>query len=1228
MVAMKHVAGVLTSCAGGAAKVKYDDNRARDLIEGTKLWAQEGGPSFGSTPKNKGRKAEDLGQLLRMYLKLDLALDGGSVLNFLRSLDQGAESMGAVFTKIAPKGSRLRLAIAEDARRSMGPKGLLKDDEIDPLLSYAGFFEFNFQNFVKSEEAMEDTRSWFETDGQGSKPKGMGIVPLLEATAKLATSASGCQDPTPEDTILDICEQCVANPVTWRLFGKVVDGVKKSKFMHDSDVFDLAALSECAKEMSKTGRLLQYKLASGVSKTLQTDIEKVIDTFLDKTAPRAWIGSIRSLDTVIFLLEYMGKEDLKLAFERFEHECKSSQHNELTDLVACVKKIYTQPLATTQDMDIGAAIQKKAAMLKSPAVWRGISFEPADWHIILEIAGAAAETMKQRYSVIMLPHHTQMISLLMFAIRACGTRQQTTHDLPKTMLARVGTGEGKSLIIGMLAAFVAKKGMRAHVVNNNRVLTQRDYRGNSQIFNLLGIQASANPQDLKNKECLVVYCTGDDVESCCLDSLMDGGTDEYERGLEDAVLIVDEVDGLIFDRGTTSSKWFGDREFSDWVNEWLSQLMMHGKIQRDWDDFRSVDEWTHALQKEVEEAFHESENKQEGVDYTRRGDRMYLLDAKTKMIREQDWSLWLEVLKSQQNHPAQWIEYKYEKAILSSLQCFMSYSCLFGLTGSLGQSAEKKYLGEHYEAVSFNVPYFLDTCRTDGKAIQGKKVPVHISKMDPLATQIAQDSAVIELAVAKCTEVPVLVIAKDSEAVRSLAQQLRDRLVQLYGQPPASEGGEEGEQGGAGNANVIELLHNPRNPKEFVELVDKATEPVAKGDEEGSSTSRQVWRITVTTAEGGRGHDYRVVDPAIDEKGGLLLILTFVPWSEREWIQFIGRTGRQDHAGQYAVFLNAQDEQVQAAQSDKAAQETLIEAVLRHGDEQTAVMLQGIQDEIVKGRLMHSFTMRYWALHKQDKTTARQNWEWKKLLKQYSTLATKQIEDRFYGIFPHEPRIQVVGAAKKTGGGAKPAVTSLSTKKEDLLQSTDGQRYKGDLVNGKPHGYGVFKTADGARYEGQWDQGQRSGKGKYVDASGATYEGQWKEHDKSGKGVESYPDKARYEGDFLKGCKHGVGKYTTSTGATYEGQFVKDKYDGEGTYDFTSGRKYIGQWKRGQMEGHGKMVWANGVSYEGSYEQDVRHGEGIVKWPDGRVYQGHWHKGRLVGSGVMLEKDGGQKLML
>jgi len=619
--------------------VNYDDKRAQELVEGTRLWTQD--TAVPQPSKKKGAtskyKPDDLGQMLRMFFKLDLAMDAGSILDFLRALNQGEEHMGSVFTKLAPKGSSLRLAMCQDVKEFLGSSVTLSEEEIDTLVCHAGFFDVNFQTFLKAEGALDEARSYFDGAGITKGSKTMGLSALLEATVKIMGLQGGLADMQVEDVVLDVCDACVSCPTTWKLFGKIITAIKNGKYTHESEDYDLADFVDQAKEMSKTGRLLAYKLAGGVAKSLQTDVEKVIENFLNTTKPKEWVKSIKSLDTVIFLLEYMGKEDIKLAYDRFEHEMKTTQHNELKDLVASVKTIYNTPLATSQDIDVGEAIKKKKTMMKSPVSWRGIQFKPEDWGLVIDIVGAAADMMKQRYSVIMLPHHTQLISLLMCAIRVCGAKDRTaTEDLPRTMLARVGTGEGKSIIIGMLAAFVAKKGMRAHVINNDRVLTRRDYEGNKSIFAALDIKASADQADIRSKEMQVVYCCPEDIESSCLESLMEGSAEDYERGLEDAVLIVDEVDGLIFDRGTTSSKFFGDREFSDWVNEWLSQLMMYGKIQKDWDDFRSGDEWTRALQKEVEEAFKESEAKVEGVDYTKRGDRMYILDPKTKMLREHD----------------------------------------------------------------------------------------------------------------------------------------------------------------------------------------------------------------------------------------------------------------------------------------------------------------------------------------------------------------------------------------------------------------------------------------------------------------------------------------------------------------------------------------------------------------------------------------------------------------
>jgi len=729
--------------------------------------------------------------------------------------------------------------------------------------------------------------------------------------------------------------------------------------------------------------------------------------------------------------------------------------------------------------------------------------------------------MRQRFSVLMLPHHTQMITLLMFAIRACGARSMGTgaNRLPKTMLARVGTGEGKSLIIAMVAAFVAKRGLRAHVINDNRVLAHRDFDASQSLFSALGLHASSDRSDLKNKDCQIVYCTGDDVEEACLDMLIEGNVEEYEEGLKEAVLIVDEVDGLIFDKGTVSAKTFEDREFSEWVSEWLGQLELKGEVERDWDDFRAQGECSLRIQKETEQAYVDRFKKKEGIDFAIRGGVPYMLDPKTSVIREDAWALWMEALKKHRTEGSYSVKYKYVKAILCRLQCFMSYSCIFGLTGSLGRNSEKDYLRDHYEAAAWNVPFFLDTCRdehrssssssgaattdeplqigdrinvitengdtvveldrigteglvgsivdhrpseqefliefSDGRALwypeswvargrfQGKKPPTLVGETELLPDRNAQEAAVVELAACKCLEVPVLIVVKDPDAVQRIAGALREHL------------GDEADERRA----VIELLHNPAAPQEFVELVQLATEPlqfegagegagdgaqgfemdeygqarVAEADEEAQlveqqrllaegqegiqleglslETRRQAWRITVTTAEGGRGHDYRVVDPAIDEAGGLLLILTWVPWSEREWIQFLGRTGRQDHAGQYAVLLDAGDEQVCMGTQDRQDGESNARTIIRHGEEETSKLLKGKGGEIAKGRLMHKLTSRFWTLHKLQKTSKRQDWEWKRLCENYLDFSPDAIQQVFCNsVIP--PKELVLGFAK------------------------------------------------------------------------------------------------------------------------------------------------------------------------------------------------------------------------
>lgn len=135
--------------------------------------------------------------------------------------------------------------------------------------------------------------------------------------------------------------------------------------------------------------------------------------------------------------------------------------------------------------------------MTEPVTWvRGpnkVTFGPDDWKIMLQLVIAQLENMRQQLKIYLQPHHTQMITVMLFAFLVCAAKKGDQR-MYKTVMAEVGTGEGKSWIIAMLAAFVAKKGLRAHVLVDNASLRQRDLAMMKDIFSSLGIKLGGADQ--------------------------------------------------------------------------------------------------------------------------------------------------------------------------------------------------------------------------------------------------------------------------------------------------------------------------------------------------------------------------------------------------------------------------------------------------------------------------------------------------------------------------------------------------------------------------------------------------------------------------------------------------------------------------------------------------------------------------------------------------------------
>eukprot|EP00929_Paragymnodinium_shiwhaense_P063269 TRINITY_DN3161_c0_g1_i1.p1 TRINITY_DN3161_c0_g1~~TRINITY_DN3161_c0_g1_i1.p1 ORF type:complete len:1982 (+),score=496.58 TRINITY_DN3161_c0_g1_i1:40-5946(+) len=1026
-VGYAHIAEVLRMAAGRGLKFEYKEEDIGPVLKGTKKWAHEHTKTrFFFDRDRRTDKVLECVQLLRMYIKLDVALQGTTLGKFGLLLEDDSylpesqrveDCMAACINKIAPPSSLARTLICKDLQTVMCPSAM-PQEALSKLLSYAGFFDQDFQGFLRDHDAVSSVVASLKTSPD--------FILLLSAVVKIISIKGVQSKQSSHAVILDVAYMSSVRNITLQFTRKVCAAVLKrgpADFLPegaDGVGFSIASFHECIIRLQLASDVIDFKSrAHNEDHKLIDNVNGVVDMFL-AASPCTWETNLGSLDTIVFFLEYMGKEDLGLAYEKLDNDIdralkeapnqeEKTKQMQLKSLLKCVKSMYTQPLVTLdvskigelRNHDIASAIVNGAKRLEHEVQWCGVTFTPADWEDIVEVAALTAAAMRERFNLLMLPHHTQMITLLMLGIRACANNLKT---LPKTMLARVGTGEGKSWIIGMLAAFVVKRGkrlgtgQRAHVVIDNTTLKSRDFDTVSLFFSKLGINASKKEDHLHDPSYQVVYCTGAEIWSQVRLRQELGQLREFEKTLSNVVLILDEVDGLIIDGDANIQYMYPDDTLGSYADHWL-RLLENGFNP---DEPKTADElFTQELKvafKKVEDAYYTAKDAEKGRDFEWRGGYMYMVDKSTGMIKVGWWDLWYEIRYWIDTNWQGSVTYKCIKSILCKKHCFTSYSCILGLTGSLGQMAEQDFLSTHYNAVVFNVPYFLDTCRRADGSEQGKPVVKSLNRGDIIQpNEEMQIQAVVNMAAAKCKDVPVLIIAKDQSRLEDVTQRLRDRLGEDVGSVnDASVGGGD---------RVLKLLQDPGNPERFVKLVDTATQPWAPPGGHPKK-GEKMWRISVTTAEGGRGHDYRVVDPAVDEKGGFLLILMWVSWSQREWVQFLGRTARQDHMGQMAVFLNGQSQEVFEVENsgvDVKNGDQVVQAILAAGDEKMKAKCDKVGNHIERGTLMHKQTAMYWKQYNSDESTSTmQENVWRKLCRDYllDDWSTAAIKRDFNVAFP------------------------------------------------------------------------------------------------------------------------------------------------------------------------------------------------------------------------------------
>ena len=148
-----------------------------------------------------------------------------------------------------------------------------------------------------------------------------------------------------------------------------------------------------------------------------------------------------------------------------------------------------------------------------------------------------------------------------------------------------------------------------------------------------------------------------------------------------------------------------------------------------------------------------------------------------------------------------------------------------------------------------------------------------------------------------------------------------------------------------------------------------------------------------------------------------------------------------------------------------------------------------------------------------------------------------------------------LGAAVLLGSGgvsfALPPCPSDQNQSYDNCFGTvtfaDGDKYVGELKDGKWHGQGTFTFANGREYIGEWKEGRKNGQGIYTYASGDKYVGEWKDDKWHGQGTfyslaDDQYNGDKYVGEWKNDEKHGQGTYTYNDGTVDEGIWENDQF--------------------------------------------------------------------------------------
>lgn len=571
----------------------------------------------------------------------------------------------------------------------------------------------------------------------------------------------------------------------------------------------LTTLDEC----SLHGTMALNVLRSSPSG--QEKLAQLLQSYLSSFPPTSWCSLFSGASTIAFFIKYLDRENLEKANEQF---CKCNVGNQFfLQLFGHVKQQYLAPLVRANDLSVTDPSAMDNVITKLIADSKSARKQP-DEKFLCQVFAEWMKRTKETVKVAMVPRNTQVLTFLTF-VRIFNTVGPSTK---RAFLAQVGTGEGKSLIIAIIALYQAKlKGKKVHVLSNNIGLLQRDYESFRAFYDAFEVTSAANNLD---SGCSIVYCQRDSIEQYYRAKVQ-----ANQSPFVNSVLIVDEVDQLIVDEFPYTSYVTANTEATNFICACFTVLKTSGDSAAAPTDHPDFDQ---QIWNDAKRAYEISKTKVMGVG-VKRGYQLYdgkyrMNDDATGELLENTTALWLEYInftRLPDHRPV------YQCCFFVQCMVFMlqQYEQIIGLSGALGSPVERVYLDKIYKASCFVVPPFLSTCNN-----VVKEPPVLIDDCAYIHDSVRlQEQATSTMAIALSKNVPVLIIMETDEDVQ-----------RLFGALNAKAPGKV--------QKLLKVDDGQYMP--WTTIVRDATLPLSEASG---------YRITITNYWGGRGHDYVASDERV-----------------------------------------------------------------------------------------------------------------------------------------------------------------------------------------------------------------------------------------------------------------------------------------------------------------------------------------------------------------------------